>query len=260
MRDDQAELVIPNKEVANQWKSWIFERTNEVYESLFKKDIKKFCEQFPSLYMDMLSCYDFADLKRNKLYEIWYHLFVLGTLTIFHGNDYYVLSNCEFGKGHNDVRIIPLNKKDTSIIFEFKLAKSDDCNEMEKSAKEGLDQIVNKNYQANIQNHVKMIVEVAIAFHKKSAFVSAHLLKHKKNRLLANDTWEEVEVAKLKYLQIQRDIVNNFSERERVSVSVSKNKKDISLDLPNRCKAFTKKNNRCNNIVKSGDYCHVHRD
>jgi hypothetical protein len=255
MKGNLAELVIPNEEVANQWRSWIFEvisiervRTNEIYESLFQKDIKKFCEQFPPLYMDMVSCYDIADLKRTKLYETWYHLFTLGTLAIFHGNDYHVLSNREFGKGRNDVRIIPLNEnKDTSIIFEFKLAKSDECNEMERSAEEGLDQIVDKNYRANIQDFVKVIVEVAIAFHKKSAFVFARLLKRKKDGLSANDTWEEVEVAKSNYLQIQRNTVNNFSEN---------NNNDDST-----CEAITKKNRRCKNIVKSGDYyCYQHRD
>ncbi|CAI2179256.1 20184_t:CDS:2 [Funneliformis geosporum] len=166
MKGKLAELVIPNEE---------------------------FCEQFPSLYMDMVSCYDIADSKRTKLYENWYHSFILGTLATFHGIEYQVLSNRETGNGHPDVRIIPLNEnKDTCIIFKFKLAKSDDCNEMKRSVEEGLNQIVNKNYRANVPGHVKVIVEIAIAFHKKSTFISARLLNRKNDGLSANHIWKEV--------------------------------------------------------------------
>ncbi|CAI2199753.1 9495_t:CDS:1, partial [Funneliformis geosporum] len=80
-------LVIPNEEVAYQWKLWIFDiigmervKTNGIYESLFKKNIVAFCEQFPSFYMELVSCYDIADAKRCRLYETWYHSFILGAL------------------------------------------------------------------------------------------------------------------------------------------------------------------------------------
>lgn len=48
---------------------------------------------------------------------------------------------------------------------------------MKNKAVEGLSQIDKKNYQINIPNYVKIMVEVAISFYKKSAFVSAHVLQ-----------------------------------------------------------------------------------
>ncbi|CAG8797160.1 14443_t:CDS:1, partial [Cetraspora pellucida] len=114
----EAKLVIPNKEVAEQWKEWIIDfigvsrlKTNDIFNSLFKKDIKMFCEQFPALYIEIISCYDIGDSKRAGSYEGWYHMFILGALAMFHGDDYQVVSNREAGNGRPDVRIIPINQK-----------------------------------------------------------------------------------------------------------------------------------------------------
>ncbi|CAG8750824.1 13706_t:CDS:1, partial [Cetraspora pellucida] len=199
----EVKLVIPNKEVAEQWKQWIIDfigisrlKTNDIFNSLFKKEIKTFCEQFPTLYMEIISCYDIGDAKRAKSYEGWYHTFVLGAVAMFHGDDYQVVSNRETGNGRPDVRIIPINQKsDTCIIFEFKLAKSENRDEMKISAENGLIQIADKNYRSNTANHIETIVEVAIAFCKKSTFVSSQLLQRKKGgkkgKLSAN-AWEIV--------------------------------------------------------------------
>ena len=95
---------------------------------------------------------------------------------MYHGSEYQVLSNRENGRGHPDVRIIPINtNKNVCILFEFKIAMSDERNEMKKCAERGLEQIVEKKYQANLPNNIKVIVEVAIAFYEKNVFVSARL-------------------------------------------------------------------------------------
>ncbi|CAG8616981.1 3411_t:CDS:2, partial [Ambispora leptoticha] len=184
----EVKLTIPNREVAKQWKQWIIDfvgvdrlKANDIFNLLFKKNIKVFCEQFPALYMEIISCFDIGDSKRAKSYEGWYHTFVLGALAMFHGDDYQVVSNRETGKGRPDVRIIPINPKfDTCIIFEFKLAKSKDREGMRKLAKEGLKQIIDKNYRSNTASHIETIVEVVIAFCNKSTFVSAQCLQCKK--------------------------------------------------------------------------------
>ncbi|CAG8549513.1 31_t:CDS:2 [Gigaspora margarita] len=201
----EVELIIPNREVAEQWKQWIIDfievdqlMTN-IFNSLFKKDIKAFCEQFSALYMEITSCFGIGDSKRAKLYEDWYHTFILGALAMFHSNDYQVVSNCGTGKGCPDVRIIPINPKfDTCIIFEFKLAKSKDLEVMRKLAREGLKQITDKNYRSNTASHIESIVEVAIAFNNKSTFVSAQCLQHKKGEKkgkLSTHDWEIVSSA-----------------------------------------------------------------
>ncbi|RIA95611.1 hypothetical protein C1645_733909 [Glomus cerebriforme] len=92
----KVKLMIPNREVAEQWRQWINQIigknhsmiNNNLYDLLFEKNIETFCRRFSTLYMEMISCYDIADAKRTKLYENWYHVFVLGTLSMYHGNDY----------------------------------------------------------------------------------------------------------------------------------------------------------------------------
>ncbi|RIB09452.1 hypothetical protein C2G38_2146541 [Gigaspora rosea] len=202
----EVELIIPNREVAELWKQWIIDfigvnwlMTSDIFNSLFKKNIKKFCKQFPALYMEIISCFDNGDSKKAKLYEGWYHTFVLGALAMFHSNDYQVVSNRETGKGRPDVRIITINIKfDTCIIFEFKLAKSKDLEEMRKFARERLKQITDKNYRSNTASHIETIVEVAIAFCNESTFVSAQCLQRKKggkNGKLSMHDWEIVSSA-----------------------------------------------------------------
>ncbi|CAG8633515.1 10383_t:CDS:2, partial [Paraglomus brasilianum] len=53
------------------------------------------------------------------------------------------------------------------IIGVARLAKSGSHNEMKKSAKDGLNQIVDKNYRSNTASHIQMIVEVAMPSTKK---------------------------------------------------------------------------------------------
>ncbi|CAG8464925.1 17579_t:CDS:2 [Rhizophagus irregularis] len=193
-------LLIPNREVACQWILWIFEvigmeytKTNEIYESLFKKDIVTFCNKFPLLYMELMSCFDIAGLKKGKLHETWYHIFVLGTLAMYHGVEYRVESNREAGDGRPDVRIIPINQNKTdSITYEFKRTENEDSDIMKHATKVALDQIFDKCYRMSLPNHVKEIVEVGIAFCDKVAFVSARCLKRKKEIITKNEDWEVV--------------------------------------------------------------------
>ncbi|CAB5365355.1 unnamed protein product [Rhizophagus irregularis] len=202
-------LVIPNREVACQWILWIFEvigmeyaKTNEIYESLFKKDIATFCNKFPSLYMEVVSCFDIADLKRGKLYETWYHIFVLGALAMYHGVEYRVESNREAGVGRPDVRIIPIiQNKTVSITYEFKRSDDVDFRIMKQDTTDALDQIFDKGYRMSLPDHVKEIVEVGIAFCDKVAFVSARCLKRNKEGITTNEDWtvvSEWETGKVK--------------------------------------------------------------
>ncbi|PKY23938.1 hypothetical protein RhiirB3_438317 [Rhizophagus irregularis] len=131
-----------------------YAKTNEIYESLFKKDIATFCNKFPSLYMEVVSCFDIADLKRGKLYETWYHIFVLGALAMYHGVEY-------------------------RITYEFKRSDDVDFRIMKQDTTDALDQIFDKGYRMSLPDHVKEIVEVGIAFCDKVAFVSAPEIEDK---------------------------------------------------------------------------------
>ncbi|RGB25410.1 hypothetical protein C1646_667276 [Rhizophagus diaphanus] len=216
VEDTKIKLMIPNREVAEQWREWIYDIigidqvkiNKKIYNLLFKKDIKTFCKEFPTIYMDMISYYDINDTTRTKLHEGWYHAFVLGSLAMYHGDDYQVIFNHEVGLDHADIRIISTNKEyNTNITFEFKVALSEDCDMMESCAEKGLNQIDEKNYRANTPSHVKTIVEVAIAFHKKHAFISAHVLQRIEKGSLISSNWKISLTAKSESSQMQRDTI-----------------------------------------------------
>ncbi|GET03139.1 AAA family ATPase [Rhizophagus clarus] len=238
----KVKLMIPNREIAEQWRQWIFEiigadkpvrkpfrrwiqqekfegRGSLQYNLLFKKDIKSFCKEFPAIYMDMVSYHDIGDATKTKLHEGWYHAFVLGSLAMYHGDDYQVISNREVGLGHADIHITSTNKYDTNITFECKVAPSEDFNVMKSCARKGLDQIDEKKYNANTLKHVKTIVEIAIAFYKKHAFVSARILQ----RIGETFNWEVSSTAELESFQIQRDTVSNKGDDDGTTPMACKN-------------------------------------
>ena len=97
---------------------------------------------------------------------------------MYYGDNYQVISNCKVGLDRTDICIIFTNKEyNTNITFEYKVALSEDCDVMKSCANKGLNQIDKNKCQANTPSHVKTIVEIAIAFYKKHAFVSAHVLQ-----------------------------------------------------------------------------------
>ncbi|GET50477.1 AAA family ATPase [Rhizophagus irregularis DAOM 181602=DAOM 197198] len=265
-KNTKIKLMIPNREVAEQWREWIYEiigtdqvkMNKNIYNLLFKKDIKTFCKEFPAIYMDMVSYHDIGDTTRTKLHEGWYHAFVLGSLAMYHGDDYQVVSNREVGLDRADIRIISTNKEyNTNITFEFKVALSEDCDMMESCAEKGLNQIDEKNYRANTPSHVKTIVEVAIAFHKKHAFISAHVLQRIEKGSSISSNWKISLTAKSESFQMQRDTVSNFSKNKSDDDSATSTVCKNSLK---RCKGITTTNNRCRRTVKFGNYCYQHKN
>ncbi|RIA87459.1 hypothetical protein C1645_740101 [Glomus cerebriforme] len=264
---NKVKLMIPNREVAEQWRQWINQIigknrstiNNNLYNLLFEKNIKTFCCRFPTLYMEMISCYDIADVKRTKLYENWYHVFVLGTLAMYHGDDYQVVSNREVGLGHADIQIIPTNqKKDIGITFEFKLVTSEDCDEMKKKTIEGLSQINEKNYRVNIPSYVKTMVEVAIAFYKKSAFVSACVLRRKESGPSIPSNWKvslsaesepQTGVSGSSYMANAKRKLGKLDLEDNSDNNTRKSKK---------CRGITSAGKHCKRTITSSDFCYQH--
>ncbi|RHZ70779.1 hypothetical protein Glove_267g56 [Diversispora epigaea] len=66
--------------------------------------------------------------------------------------------------------------------------------EMKNCAKNGLNQITDKNYRSSTASHIEMIVEVTIVLCKKSTFVFAQLLQRKKDKL-STHVWEIISSA-----------------------------------------------------------------
>ncbi|CAG8645557.1 1071_t:CDS:2, partial [Funneliformis mosseae] len=132
-----------------------YAKINKIYKSLFKKDIAIFCNKFPPLYMELVSCFDIGSLKKER---------------------------------HPNIQIIPnVQNKTLNITYEFKHTVSDDSDIIKDVTKKALKQIVDNNYQINLLEYVKEIVEVGIAFCDKVAFVSARCLKCNKKGITTNE-------------------------------------------------------------------------
>ena len=69
--------------------------------------------------------------------------------------------------------MFPLNKKvNPELIFEFKVSKKSDDESMEKAVNEALNQIKDKEYEVEMQQHkVKDVLNLEIAFNGKKVKV-----------------------------------------------------------------------------------------
>lgn len=81
--------------------------------------------------------------------ERFYHGFVLGMLVDLR-QDYVVTSNRESGYGRYDVMLEPIDISKNAYILEFKVLDSDDEKTMEETLQAALDQIEEKQYEANL--------------------------------------------------------------------------------------------------------------
>ena len=164
-----ATVRVPNIEVESELSTCIdrwFQAT-ESYELLesFKRAIlnndKEFLQSLLNQIMDRsISYFDYA--------ENFYHGLILGMLVMF-GEDFYVTSNRESGRGRSDVMVY---KKDNSFgaVFEFKVAK--DTDNLEEMATVALSQIEDKEYYKELEGKgVQNILKFGAAFTNKDCFL-----------------------------------------------------------------------------------------
>ena len=173
-------LKVPNNEVMKLFhkmaseifkqKSFSTDSLKDFIKALLVGDDEELQEILQDFVMASMGVYDFDSDEPEKSY----HLFVLGML-VFMRDEYIVRSNHLSGKGRYDIMIIPKNIKqietEKCFIIEFKKAKP---GKMEKAAQKGLDQIEEKNYEAELldQGFTKdNIVKYGIAFQGKDVFV-----------------------------------------------------------------------------------------
>ena len=171
------ELKIPNNEVLifykNLIKKWFkesltSERYNIMLKALVSGDVELFGGFFRKFVVNNLSYFDVSGEEPEKVY----HAFVLGLLVSL-ADKYEVKSNKESGYGRYDVMIIPKDTSKLGIIIEFK--KIDDFMDktIETATKEALEQIEEKNYQAElIERNINNILKLAIVFKGKEVKVT----------------------------------------------------------------------------------------
>ncbi|KAK9693591.1 hypothetical protein K7432_013861 [Basidiobolus ranarum] len=177
-------LVIPNKEVFNEWQSWILSSilandrpaTLSLLTSLINGNATKFCNEFPNLFIASVS---FHDTTRGSSENI-YHMFVLGMCIFFRSEGYGVESNIESGRGRSDLLVVPGHPQhDTMLIFEFKSIQSEKANPrpivlkqmLNESVEKALDQIVTKKYAARAPQYTKTIFDIGMAFWMKECHI-----------------------------------------------------------------------------------------
>ncbi|PKC01269.1 DUF1703-domain-containing protein [Rhizophagus irregularis] len=183
----EGHLYIPNTEVFTEWKGWLNRRISfnpdTMLEMLLQCNLTKFEKELPIMIMESLSYFDVPD----NLAETNYHMLMVGILSPVRYHNYELSSNREAGEGRFDVRIVPNTEKviyEVSILMDFKIYDKKKKNiDMEKKAKEALDQIKEKKYRTGIRT--TKLVECGIVFQGKRAYVLSRVL-HKKG-----DQWVE---------------------------------------------------------------------
>ncbi|MDN3030298.1 MAG: AAA family ATPase [Candidatus Tisiphia sp.] len=168
---DIYELSVPNKEVEYiyetrllQWVSSKLQMDSSLYYSfaslLPAGKIEEFKEKLQELLLNATSFHQTGEKKA----ELFYSGFMLGLINTL-SPGYIIESERETGSGRADIMLIPkAGKQNNAIIIEYKICKSPDT--LESIAKDGLDQIIRKKYEAKIKeySHVQKIIKIAMAF------------------------------------------------------------------------------------------------
>ena len=142
--------------------------------SLISGDVDTFSQLFQEFMLTSVSVFDVPSKESEKIY----HAFILGML-IGLKDQYEVKSNRESGYGRYDLVIVPKDKKEYGIIFEFKVA--DRKESLEAKAKEGLDQIVNTKYDAEMKSQgVDKIIKIGLAFCGKDVAIEYEIDEDKR--------------------------------------------------------------------------------
>ncbi len=175
-------MKLPNIEIAHllnyYFKIWFNTRLGVQYQSflnnLVEGKVEKFSEQLNTYLTEALSVRD-----TGYTAEKFYHGLVLGLIASLRAT-HLIHSNRESGDGYPDVLMYPLannTKHDLGIVMEFKHAREDGSENLEKLAKRALSQIEQRNYAAELktQSQVKRILKLGLAFNHKRVIVKHHL-------------------------------------------------------------------------------------
>jgi len=174
-------LGIPNQEIISAFKNLIKKwaakklgaqegRFNNIEIALLKGDVGLFKERLQDF---LQSATSFHTIKHGdlKLRESHYHFLMKAILYGMHITKE-VIHEKESGKGMIDTVILPrLYQGTQAIILEYKYTNNQD--KLQEEATAALQQIQDKKYIATIKGieHVKSVLQLGIAFHKKEVEV-----------------------------------------------------------------------------------------
>ncbi|WGS65872.1 AAA family ATPase [Marinitoga aeolica] len=163
-------LKITNKETLQFFKKTVVDIIKESkihYESILMELIHENYEEFKIAFKKIVErTISYFDVSGEEP-ERFYHGLILG-MVVGLSKKYIVKSNREAGYGRANLILIPKEKTEPGIIFEFKkhYIKEGD---LKNSAELGIKQIEEKGYEEEIKSYgIEKIIKVAIAFDKKN--------------------------------------------------------------------------------------------
>ena len=127
--------------------------------ALKRKDMERFAEEYQRVLLELPSYHDLKD-------ENSYHMMTLG-MCAFLRKDYDIKSNPETGEGRSDICLYAKHDRYPNLILEFKYTK-DEKDDLEKLAEKALEQIKEKQYDAEMTGEV---CYVGLAHYGKSSCI-----------------------------------------------------------------------------------------
>ncbi len=176
---DRYKVFIPNKEIEKFYKTrvmrWIEKKTRFMMydliraldEAVMKGNAEKFSKLLERYLSSSLSYFDIGYDDAERVYKA----FVLGMLSLG-TNGYFVETEVESGYGRVDVAIYPKDKRygEYALLMELKRADSED--EIERVAREAIDQIEEKRYKEKYEKLGYKVIPIGIAFFGKRVYVA----------------------------------------------------------------------------------------
>ena len=152
----ECDVSVTNREVMAMFKTEIlgmFHNGWSAYgrfaESLLAHKMELMNEYLQTITYTSISYFDVADGPRERTPENFYHGLVLGLIVSLRDR-YRIVSNRESGRGRYDIAMYPLQENTDAFIMEFKVQDRKKETDLEQTAMNALQQIVDKNYEADL--------------------------------------------------------------------------------------------------------------
>lgn len=176
----ECDVSVTNREVMAMFKTEIlgmFHNGWSAYgrfaEALLAHKMELMNEYLQTITYTSISYFDVADGPKERTPENFYHGLVLGLIVSLRDR-YRIVSNRESGRGRYDIAMYPLQENTDAFIMEFKVQDRKKETDLEQTAKNALQQIVDKNYEADLLAAgvpAERIYKLGFAFAGKDVFV-----------------------------------------------------------------------------------------
>ena len=176
--DEKYEISLTNYEVkkslyklVEKWFSECYGQYRGFIKMLIENDVVGMNECLSDVIEKTFSYFDVSSTKENRRTEQFYHGFTLGIIADLN-TTHFVTSNRESGYGRYDICIEPFDKSQDGIIIEFKLFDSKTEATLEDTTKRALEQIEEKNYEAELRARgIKNVRKYGFAFRGKEVLI-----------------------------------------------------------------------------------------